>query len=107
MKKKYNLPLGSGKGSGEGSTKKASDAAGPNQPAVPATPSKQRVSKAKATPTPKKKATLKPKKAKKEVKEDELEDADELAVRSPDVSDNEAAFGKKEDSEEEASGAEA
>lgn len=58
LKKKYNLPFGTTKGD---TPKKASGAGGSNEPAVPSTPSKQRVTKAR-TPAAKKKATPKGKK---------------------------------------------
>ena len=47
MKKKYNLPIGTGgKSASDNPTpKKASDAAGPNEPAIPKTPSKNKVTK--------------------------------------------------------------
>ncbi|KAI9647212.1 hypothetical protein NHQ30_003595 [Ciborinia camelliae] len=91
IKKKYDLPFGAssrtaeemtssntGKaGKGDASPKKASDANGDNEPVVPATPSKNRVTKTKATPKPRAATKKAPaKKTKKAVveSEDELTD---------------------------------
>jgi len=110
LKKKYNLPFGSSAGGakkGESTPKKASDAAGPTEPAIAATPSKQRVAKPK-TPASKKKGTATPKtpangkKAKKVEEDEDIEDQDELAVMSPkkDDTEDEGVFGKKDSDEE-------
>lgn len=114
LKKKYDLPFGSSsKSAGEGS-KKASDAAGPNQPAVPHTPSKERVKKAKArTPlTSSRKPTTSKAKGKgkaqnavkkEEGRQDDESSDEELVVESPkfeNISDDEAVFGKKDTDEE-------
>jgi len=100
LKKKYNLPFGASGKSASDSPKKASDAAGPNEPAVPKTPSKNKVTKPRmltltenneldwkvlgATPSSKK--TPKGKKVvKEEVEEDAVntgDDEDELAGTS-------------------------
>jgi hypothetical protein len=104
LKKKYDLPIGTAKSD---TPKKASDASGANEPAIPATPSKQRVTK---TRTPIKKnavpKTKGKKAAKKEAPEDDAdanEEVDEdMAVKSPSgesTSYDEAVFGKKEDEE--------
>lgn len=118
LKKKYNLPFGTTKSlDGPGPTKKASNAAAPNEPAVPKTPSKARVNKTRAPSTAsRKKAAVKvpktvPNKAEETDNEDgdEVNDNDSLAVRSPapsSIGDDEAVFGKKDDDEEEISDAE-
>ncbi|KAJ8071508.1 hypothetical protein OCU04_001827 [Sclerotinia nivalis] len=99
IKKKYNLPFGASSrtaeemavskpGRGDASPKKASDANGDNEPAIPTTPSKNRVTKAKATPKPRTKKTPAKKSAKKvaaeeseeeltDVKDEDMEDAKE------------------------------
>ncbi|KAM0125668.1 hypothetical protein ACHAP3_009660 [Botrytis cinerea] len=99
IKKKYDLPFGAssrtademagGKaGKGDVSPKKASDANGTNEPAVPTTPSKNRVTKIKAAPRSRAKKTPAKKPAKKaeesdeelsDVKDDEMEDVKEEA----------------------------
>ncbi|KAF7879864.1 uncharacterized protein EAF02_008034 [Botrytis sinoallii] len=85
IKKKFDLPFGAssrtadevagGKaGKGDVSLKKASDANGTNEPAVPTTPSKNRVTKAKATPKPRAKKVPAKKSAKKVESDEELSD---------------------------------
>ncbi|KAK6606416.1 hypothetical protein H4I96_04878 [Botrytis cinerea] len=104
IKKKYDLPFGAssrtademagGKaGKGDVSPKKASDANGTNEPAVPTTPSKNRVTKTKAAPRSRAKKTTAKKPAKKaeesdeelsDVKDDEMEDVKEEANEEDD-----------------------
>ncbi|KAM0313598.1 hypothetical protein ACHAO8_005402 [Botrytis cinerea] len=104
IKKKYDLPFGAssrtademagGKaGKGDVSPKKASDANGTNEPAVPTTPSKNRVTKTKAAPRSRAKKTPAKKPAKKaeesdeelsDVKDDEMEDVKEEANEEDD-----------------------
>ncbi|KAG4026867.1 hypothetical protein MFRU_035g00190 [Monilinia fructicola] len=108
IKKKYDLPFGAssrtaeemaslnpGKhGKGDASPKKTSDANGDNEPAIPTTPSKNRVTKAKAKAAPKPRATKKApaKKSKKVISEDE---DDELA----DLKEEDIESTKQEDEE--------
>lgn len=109
MKKKYDLPLGgSGKASAAGtpngktpaSSKKASEAAGPNNPVIPKTPSKTgRVTKPRATSSTKKKATPKSKAKAESADEDmKVEHTDEEADSKAAY---EAVFGKVEEDEDE------
>ncbi|RAL66367.1 hypothetical protein DID88_006036 [Monilinia fructigena] len=106
IKKKYDLPFGAssrtaeemaslntGKhGKGDASPKKASEANGDNEPAVPTTPSKNRVTKAKATPKPRTTKKTPAKRYKKVVSEDE---DDELA----DLKEEDLESTKQEDEE--------
>ncbi|KAF7916624.1 uncharacterized protein EAE98_010633 [Botrytis deweyae] len=104
IKKKFDLPFGAssrtadevagGKaGKGDLSPKKASDANGTNEPAVPTTPSKNRVTKAKATPKPRAKKVPAKKSAKKveesdeelsDVKDEDMEDVKEESKEEDD-----------------------
>ncbi|KAF5874249.1 uncharacterized protein Bfra_004256 [Botrytis fragariae] len=105
IKKKFDLPFGAssrtadevagGKaGKGDVSPKKASDANGTNEPAVPTTPSKNRVTKAKAAPKPRAKKTP----AKKSVKKFEESDEELSDVKDEDMED--VKEETKEDDEE-------
>ncbi|KAG9241104.1 hypothetical protein BJ878DRAFT_448208 [Calycina marina] len=79
LKKKYNLPFGSSK---LDSPKKASYDAGPAQPTVPKTPSKNKVTKPRGRST----GTKNKGKAKKEDDDEEMKEEDEEAdnaVKSP------------------------
>ncbi|APA05600.1 predicted protein [Sclerotinia sclerotiorum 1980 UF-70] len=104
IKKKYNLPFGASSrtaeemavskpGKGDASPKKASDANGDNEPAVPTTPSKNRVTKTKAIPKPRVKKTPAKKPTKKVAAEESQEE--ELS----DVEDEEMEDAKEEDDE--------
>ncbi|KAF7872487.1 hypothetical protein EAF04_003408 [Stromatinia cepivora] len=103
IKKKYNLPFGASSrtaeemavskpGRGDSSPKKASDANGDNEPAIPTTPSKNRVTKAKATPKPRAKKTP----AKKSTKKVAAEESEEELT---DVKDEDMEDAKEEDDE--------
>ncbi|KAF7900655.1 uncharacterized protein EAF01_007957 [Botrytis porri] len=105
IKKKFDLPFGAssrtadevagGKaGKGDVSPKKASDANGTNEPAVPTTPSKNRVTKAKATPKSRAKKTP----AKKSFKKVEESDEELSDVKDEDIED--VKEETKEDDEE-------
>jgi hypothetical protein len=108
MKKKYDLPFGStanaGKGAGTpdkaGKTptpRKASDAAGPTDPAIPKTPSKTRITKPRATFSTKKKAA-----SKKANSEDDNEEGmkEEPSDEAADTKEEyEKVFGKASDDE--------
>ncbi|RDL34001.1 uncharacterized protein BP5553_08369 [Venustampulla echinocandica] len=72
LKKKYDLPFGSSS-NGKG---KASDAAGPNESAIPVTPNKNRVTKPKTPGT----GSARKKAASKKVKKEEPKSEDEEAV---------------------------
>lgn len=115
MKKKYDLPFGSGKGAAaEGSGRKVSGAAVPASPdtKVPATPSKNRVTKPRAAST-KKAATPKTPKAAKgkgKGKADKVEDVeeanaaegdDEMSDGGPAQADEDAAVPAKEGPDDE------
>ncbi|KAB8301202.1 hypothetical protein EYC80_003093 [Monilinia laxa] len=106
IKKKYDLPFGAssrtaeemaslntGKhGKGDASPKKASDVNGDNEPAIPTTPSKNRITKVKATPKPrttKKTPAKKPKKVVSEDEDDELADIKEEDLESTKQEDEE------------------
>ncbi|ESZ90077.1 hypothetical protein SBOR_9541 [Sclerotinia borealis F-4128] len=105
IKKKYDLPFGassrtaeemaSGNASkpGKGNTSKASDANGDNEPAVSTTPSKNRVTKSKATPKPR--AATKKTPVKKSAKKVASESDEELT----DVKDEDMEETKVEDDE--------
>lgn len=79
---------------GNTSPKKASDANGDNEPAVPTTPSKNRVTKAKAPPKPRAKKTPVKKSAKKVTSESDEELTD---VKDDDMKDEEMEDSKEED----------
>ncbi|KAH8593733.1 hypothetical protein B0O99DRAFT_688566 [Bisporella sp. PMI_857] len=116
LKKKYGLPFGTGAGKkggdGTATPKKASDAAGPNDPAIPGTPSTNKVAKKRA---PAKKAaapkTPKPTKGKKGQNANGDDATEEtFAVKTPIAekkseakdpgSDDEAVFGKADSDED-------
>jgi hypothetical protein len=108
MKKKYDLPIGgSNKGTPEGkagkvptSGKKASDAAGPKEPAIPKTPSKTgRVTKPRATSSTKKKATPKTK-AKVESDEEMKADKSDEDIDSDSKEAYEDIFGNAEEDDD-------
>jgi hypothetical protein len=108
MKKKFDLPIGSSAGKGAGTPdktsktptpRKASDAAGLNNPAIPKTPSKTRVAKPRTASSTKKKSTVKGKKDNaedndEEMKEDPVNEATDIREAYEQV------FGKSDDDEE-------
>ena len=113
IKKKFNLPLGSSNQNtpekAAAGSRKVSEASGPNEPAVPKTPSKQRVTKPRITSSTKKKATSKAKKNEiEEVVKVEAEDEDEEAKEEPVDKEKESkaayeeVFGKPDPDEDEA-----
>jgi hypothetical protein len=110
MKKKYGLPIGTTKGAaGEGASRRASGAASSPDAKVPATPSKNRVTK--RTPSAKKGSAAKNPKAATDKKDEGTEEAnghngvenaeesDQLVVKSPGI-DDEAVFGRPETDDE-------
>ncbi|KAI9744226.1 MAG: hypothetical protein M1818_002378 [Claussenomyces sp. TS43310] len=96
LKKKYNLPIGAG-------SSKASDAAGPNQPAIPITPSKERVVKPKATKRGAKKAVKEQKEEEEEAakQESEEEEEEEEEENKQDVEMDQDEEGEDQDEEPE------
>ena len=109
MKQKYNLPIGhcNNKATPEKATagsRKISDVAGSNEPAIPKTPSKtHRVTKPRTTSSTKKKTTRKVKKAKAEVEAENEDDYGEYLDQEQ-KNDSKAAyesvFGKAESGED-------